>query len=512
MLNRRSSPEIDASPRRERVRLPLPIPILSYLKDHCFAGKNILPAVEILQRLAGSLKNHHPEASVRCMRCASFDRFLLIADDVQVIDACHELEVYDSGRMTSTLITEGPTGSAKIRREKVHALVDFAAAGGDVAGLPMDMAAALEGICCRIPSRTLYDDLVPFGPSYQNVTGDIYLSENGGLARVCSSEHPAPAEFLGSPFPLDGALHVACSWGQRFHDVVAFPMGFEERRIVDPTEPGKLYFCRILPASFTGGILKFDIWIHDAAGGLREYVKGLRMEDVSGGRLKPPRWIRSAGGSPLAAIGEHCRAFSVVELDAVADFAVQALSPEERERCERLGKKRQPSFLAAHLALKYLARKLAGGDRMTPAGDIHTMMADRIHPRCPLPGGSGQAFCSLSHDSRFAIAVADDEAIGVDVEKISDRVLKARHLYMKAEEMTLAETSPLGVIPASIRVWSIKEGISKATDTPLGESWRQVSVDEIGWQQSHLTFAGARYAAFHDTVDDHIFTLVKREA
>jgi phosphopantetheinyl transferase (holo-ACP synthase) len=446
------------------------------------------------------------------MRFASFDRFLLIEGDARVIDASHELEVYDSGRMTSVLTTEGPIGGKGIRRMKVHACVDFAAESGCGAGrMPTDLASALEGVCRRITSCELYDELVPFGPSYRNVSGDVYLSENGGMASVCAASHPAPSEHLGSPFPLDGALHVACAWGQRFHNVVAFPVGFGERLIIDPTVPGEMYFCRIWPISVTGEVLTFDISIHDSAGCLREYVRDMKMKDVSGGRVKPPQWIRSEGGLSLSAISDHCTAVSIVEIDAIADFAVQALSLGERERFERLGKRRQRSFLAGRLALKHLARKLAGGDRVTPASGIHTIMPDRIHPRCPMPGGRVEAFCSLSHDSRFAIAVAGDGEIGVDVEKISDRVLKARHIYMGVEEMKLTETSILGALEASVRVWSIKEGVSKAMDIPLAESWRQISVDDVGWNTSHLTVGGARYAAFHDTVDDHIFTLVKKD-
>jgi hypothetical protein len=72
---------------------------------------------------------------------------------------------------------------------------------------------------------------------------------------------------------------------------VAFPVGFEERRIVKPTAPGETYFCRILPAAVTGTSLRFDIWIHDMAGGLREEIRGVLMRDVFGGRVKPPDWI-----------------------------------------------------------------------------------------------------------------------------------------------------------------------------------------------------------------------------
>ena len=282
----------DPSRMMERIRLPLPITVHPYLKDHHFDGKIILPAVEILQRLAGSVQSYRPDAHIRCMRFASFDRFLNIEENSPVIEAYNELEVYESGRLSSKLISVSPIRGATAIRTKVHAVVNFTAAGNRIAGLPIDMASALDGICYRIPSRKLYGDLVPFGPSYQNVRGDVFLSESGAVAKVHGADHPAPAAPLGSPFPFDGALHVACAWGQRFHHIVAFPVGFEERLIVDPTVPGETYFCRVLPVSVTGKSLQFDIWIHDLTGGLREEIRGVIMRDISGGRIKPPGWIR----------------------------------------------------------------------------------------------------------------------------------------------------------------------------------------------------------------------------
>jgi phosphopantetheinyl transferase len=381
------------------------------------------------------------------------------------------------------------------------------------AGAPMDMASALEGICCKVSSQRLYAELIHVGPSCQNVGGSIYLSENGGVAQVYGARLPAPTEPHGSPFPLDSAFfHVACAWGQRFHHIVAFPVGFEERIVVNPTIPGETYRCMILPISADGGSLKFDIWIHDPAGEPLEIVRGLIMRDIFNGRAKPPAWVQSDGTAPLTGIRRHCRAAVVIDQETIADFAVKALSGDENERYSHMGKRRQKSYLAARLALKFLSRKLSGDDRETPASEIHTMMADGIHPHCPIIGGRESAFCSVSHDRRYVIAVAGDEEIGVDVEAISDRILKVRHGYMGKEEMALTEASPLGVVEASIRVWSIKEGVSKATDMPLGKSWRQVSVDAVGRTESLLTVEGVGYTAYHHAVDDHIFTLVKRGA
>jgi hypothetical protein len=274
----------------ERIRIPLVIPLHPYLKDHHFEGKIILPAVDILQWLARSVQTYRSDASVKCMRSASFDRFLHIENDSQVIETFHEMEIYESGRIYSKLITIDRIRGA-MTRTKVHAAVNFMETEVSKTEFPLNIASAPDGICYCIPSHTLYNELVPFGPSYQNVIGDILLSESGAAARVHAADHPALSEPLGSPFPFDGALHVACAWGQRFHHIVAFPVGFKKRLIVKPTVPGETYRCRIMPISVIGESLLFDIWIHGLAGGLREEIRGVIMRDVSGGRVKPPDWI-----------------------------------------------------------------------------------------------------------------------------------------------------------------------------------------------------------------------------
>ncbi len=501
-----------ASPQPwKRVRLPLTIPIFPYLRDHRIDGNIVLPAVEILQYLAASVKAHRPDAAICRMSAAKFERFLTIQENSSAIDACHELEIYEKGRFVSRLTTRSVIPGTGIKRTKVHAQVEFTAPEEDRPPLPMDMAAALDGVSCEIPAAKLYSELVPFGPAYQNIIGSLFLAESGAIAKIFAARQPAVSELLGSPFPFDAALHAACVWGQRFHRLTTFPVGFEERIIVEPTVPGETYHCRILPVAATGDSLLFDIWIYDAKGGVCEAIRGVAMKEIFPGRIMPPGWVQREEAAPLAAIRGQCRAVAVVDRRTMADFAALALTAPEGERLGKMGKKRQMDFLAARLALKFLSRKLAGGDMATPASAIHMVSPDGIRPRCTVAGANDPVFCSVSHDSRFAFAVAGDGEIGVDVERVSDKVPKVGPIFMSEEELALTKRSPLGLVPASIRVWSIKEGIAKATSRPLAEAWKNVKIEHIGRYVSLLTVEGVRYKAFHGTVDDHVFTVVKPE-
>ena len=46
-----------------------------------------------------------------------------------------------------------------------------------------------------------------------------------------------------------------------------------------------------MPRRTTPELLVFDLALYDLDGGLCERVQGVRMRDVSAGRMKPPGWV-----------------------------------------------------------------------------------------------------------------------------------------------------------------------------------------------------------------------------
>jgi phosphopantetheinyl transferase len=201
---------------------------------------------------------------------------------------------------------------------------------------------------------------------------------------------------------------------------------------------------------------------------------------------------------------------AVIELAALAPFAEKTLSEAERKRSVGLRGRRRQSYLAARLACKRISRQLSGHDERTAPEEITTVCRDRPQlPSCPLADGRSPYFCSVSHDDRFAVAVAADQPVGVDVEKISDRVLRSCSLYMSESEQALVLTSPLDEIEAAVRIWSIKEAVAKARDIPLAAAWERVRVCSVGRFESRFQVDEKELlTAVHDTVGPHVFTLV----
>ncbi|MCI5159074.1 MAG: hypothetical protein D3906_11700, partial [Candidatus Electrothrix sp. AUS1_2] len=85
------------------------------------------------------------------------------------------------------------------------------------------------------------------------------------------------------PFPLDGAMHAASVLGQQKVDFTPLPVGIDQRIILRPTQPGGEYLVKVSSVALSEKELVFDLLIFDEEGLLYEVVKGLRMQNVSGG-------------------------------------------------------------------------------------------------------------------------------------------------------------------------------------------------------------------------------------
>lgn len=296
----------------KRTSLPLEIPVHPYLLDHRFDDKVILPAVEILQNLAASVLAYIPSANVQFMSHASFDRFLPIEPGASLIEATNEIILYENGLISSKLVTVGKMKGG-ITRNKEHASVCFSGTVPQITAPLVDINAVPEGNCFKIPVQRLYAELVPFGPAFQTVQETVSLTERSAVACIHAPEYPGASGPLGSPFPFDGALHVACAWCQRFCGIVAFPVGFDERVIVKPIANKETIFCRIVPLAVNAGVVTFDIGLYDKEGGLCEKINGVMMKDVSGGRMKPPAWVQRESSGMLNE--EECQKLKTIILN-----------------------------------------------------------------------------------------------------------------------------------------------------------------------------------------------------
>jgi hypothetical protein len=273
-------------------RWNIAIPIRSWFSDHHFAGRTVLAAVEAMQILAMTVQVEYPYLDVRRIRDGRFAKLLEIPPTATVIDALVELVHGENGVVCVRLLTKAH-GKA-MTRLVAHCEMTFAADAVPDAEWKTWADEPCTDATLIVSAARVYQELVPFGPAYRTVQDRLFLHADAAWGSLLAPEleHPQ-TEPLGSPFPLDGAMHVACVHGQRLVDFVPFPVSFIARRIVKPTRAGERYRVQALLQACGEDELLYDLCILDEQEQVRETVRGLRMRDVSRGRIKPPAWIKA---------------------------------------------------------------------------------------------------------------------------------------------------------------------------------------------------------------------------
>jgi hypothetical protein len=260
--------------------------------DHRFEGNAVFPAVEAMQLLAASARSHFPKIQPLVIHDAVFEKFIYLNEDLKETEIFIEFIEGEDGTLKSKLISRTTSKTLSISRLKEHVALLFHSTRENQTPLPdVQKLADLESQTFRVPASRVYSELVPFGPSYHNIIGDLVLSEKGAVATILAPVNHAASEPLGSPFPLDAAFHATCAWCQCFLKFIGFPVGFKKRRVIHKTIPGKEYVARMIPVQTASDNLVCDLWIWNPDGRLFEAVSGLMMRDVSGSRKRPPQWI-----------------------------------------------------------------------------------------------------------------------------------------------------------------------------------------------------------------------------
>lgn len=275
------------------MRYSLEIEIGDYLWDHHFQGRCVLPAVEALIILAKVVQTHFSNLEMGCLNKARFPRFLIIPPDVRQLSVLVEVDNISDGGVSARLMTSVRSKTGGIGRNLEHARVEFSSADALPNPLPFqpyDGQAA--GDVFTLPAGSIYPGLIPFGKAFQNIIDPVSIWPMGALASLSGGDQGEVDDRLGSPFPLDAAIQVACIWGQRFTEYVLFPLGFEKRAIFQKTKKGERYLGRIIPVATVSNSFLFDALIYDSQGSVCEEIRGIQMQDVSQGRLHPPLWIQ----------------------------------------------------------------------------------------------------------------------------------------------------------------------------------------------------------------------------
>ena len=273
-------------------RLGCMIDVQPWFQDHSIGDKIVLPAVETMLLLAAHVLATYPSIDITVMEDVRFAKFLEIPPGTASLAALLECGVDADGRVQAKLLSRSRGKS--MSRIKEHCEIFFSltevSSPEKLPSINFTATPPTDSMA-EIKVDHLYRELVPFGPNYRTLQETLYLKGDEAWGRLRAPEFPHFAidpiqDKIGSPFPLDGALHAACVLGQQAVDFVPFPVGFSRRIVRQPTRPGASYITRVKQVSYTDDELVYDVALFDDDGHLCEMVTGLRMRDVSSVFLK----------------------------------------------------------------------------------------------------------------------------------------------------------------------------------------------------------------------------------
>jgi phosphopantetheinyl transferase len=194
----------------------------------------------------------------------------------------------------------------------------------------------------------------------------------------------------------------------------------------------------------------------------------------------------------------------LLDIEAVSPVEEHLFTPREAARAMRMGPRRRKGFTAARVALKRLARQLDLVEKNRPDRAIETLDTDEVRP-CLAESG---VYCSVSHSARLIVAVAHGHPVGVDLEMVSEKAIRTRHLFMSPEEEALVSLSGLGLERAATRAWTAKEAAAKALGLHLFQALREVEVVRVGEEEGVMRYQEKAYPVRHSEGNGHVITLI----
>ncbi|MBA4393152.1 MAG: hypothetical protein C0407_06340 [Desulfobacca sp.] len=199
-----------------------------------------------------------------------------------------------------------------------------------------------------------------------------------------------------------------------------------------------------------------------------------------------------------------CLGMILLPIDGLCLQEEHLFTPHERAKMEKMSLPRRKTFIATRVALKRLARQLGLVGENRPGRTIETLGPDNVKP-CLADSG---LYCSVSHSGPMVAAVAHSHPIGVDLENISEKVLRALGFFGIAGEQELISLSPLGPQRAATRIWTGKEAAAKAWGLHLFQALREVEMVRIGEKEGLVRYQNSTYPVWHSEGNGQVITLI----
>jgi phosphopantetheinyl transferase len=321
------------------------------------------------------------------------------------------------------------------------------------------------------------------GPSFQCLVGDIIVGEAGvrGELLVRPSDRlfrstPRP-QLLACPTLLDSIGQIIGVWALE-HDRFVFPIGLQKLEIYRQTPPaGTRVPVRVEITKNEGKTLSSNVEVGDGSGGV-----WMRAVDWQGWKFRwaqrlvdfrrlPTQFLLAQKAPPFERDADSvCLTLSFADLEGF-DFALLArycLNDGEMRRFKDLSRfpERQRQWLLGRVVAKDAARSWLAGQARSAMAHPAALAIDVDENGSPIVaetcGFAAPPHLSLAHCEDRAVAAAQAQKVGVDLERVARRDAAFVDTIATAKERQLLEPFSRSARDEWItRLWCAKEAVGK---------------------------------------------------
>ncbi|MDH5682607.1 MAG: polyketide synthase dehydratase domain-containing protein [Spirochaetota bacterium] len=457
-----------------------------FLSHHAFNKQIIIPAVVFLEIFAENAKRLFPELSIYHIEKAEFNSFLSMRQD-ESVDVFCSLQVDKSQVIEGQLYHYFENKLANVKRKKIIATMRANLSKHPVKSSNKQDIPFFPFSDTVIDKRDIYPDLVGLGKSFNHLSSVLQMSsDHGAIGKLIRNSIDLNIDInsliLGNLLLRDSSYHLASIWGNHFIGGFNVPFAMYDIYIHDRMEDNE-YFSVIKPLGKDGVGQSYSLFIIDLSGRIiEEYQKILYTHNVTVSENTNREAIEQRKQNIIEL--KHLSHELYKDLDYAGIWSTAFVKQNEREFLVYLNHEeiviyekytRQSSrleYLGARVLVKLLLIKAIKDKyhRDISFNDISILRDNNGLAILLIRGKTyDNISISLSHKKDYVfVALQFNSKLGVDVEELSEKLIRVSSKYIDDSEMLLLREAFPGhhrhnpSLEAYAMLWSSKESLVKA--------------------------------------------------